>query len=65
MSEATAADRQDVNFSVSFFFRGPSIIEPTVTELNDKVVRVEDVHYFGVGSPESLGDEAERTSHGW
>ena len=57
-SATTAADRQEVVFSVSFFFPGPSVIEPTVTELNDKVVRVEDVHYFGVGSPESLGDEA-------
>jgi hypothetical protein len=55
---AAAADRQEVTFSVSFFFPGPSATEPTVTELNDQVVRVEGVHYFGVGSPESLGDEA-------
>ncbi len=55
---ATAAERQEVTFRVFFFFPGPSAIEPTVTELNDKVVRVEDVHYFGVGSAESLGDEA-------
>jgi hypothetical protein len=55
---ASAADHQDVTFSVSFFFPGPSVIEPTITELNDQVVRVQDVHYFGVASPESLGDEA-------
>jgi hypothetical protein len=58
VSAATAADRREVTFSVSFFFPGPSATEPTVTELNDKVVRVVDVDYFGVGSPESLGDEA-------
>jgi len=55
---ARAAERQEVTFSIGFFFPGPSASEPTVTELNDKVVRVEDVVYFGVGSPESLGDEA-------
>lgn len=55
---ATAADRQEVSFSVTFFFPGPSVIEPTVTELNGTVVRVEEAHYFGVGSPGSLGDEA-------
>jgi hypothetical protein len=55
---ATSADRQELVFRVSFFFPGPSVVEPTVTELNDNVVRVEDVRYFGVGSPEALGDEA-------
>ena len=55
---ASAADRQEVTFTISFFFPGPSSADPTVTELNNEVVRVEDVHYFGVGSPGSLGDEA-------
>ena len=55
---AKAAERQEVTFGVSFFFPRGTVIEPTITELNDKVVRVEDVHYFGVGSSESLGDEA-------
>jgi hypothetical protein len=55
---ASAAERQELTFSVTFTFPGPSVNEPIVTELNDRVVRVEDVHYFGVGSPESLGDEA-------
>jgi hypothetical protein len=57
---ASAVDRHEVSFSVTFFFPGPSTVEPTITQLGDSVVRVEDVAYFGVGSPE-LGDEAGAT----
>ena len=58
VGSAVSADRQELAFGVSFFFPGPSVIDPTITELNDNVVRAEDVRYFGVGSTESPGDEA-------
>jgi hypothetical protein len=56
-----AANGTQVTFTIAFFFPGPSTAEPTITELGDSVVRVENVVYFGVGSPEALGDEAGAT----